>query len=180
MRWLPLIVLMVGCTDASLEREPEMPRMVVVPRSGTLGPVVLYPRHRILSGMPTVQVVAVADAGPILVELVRGTGRRRIWRTRQRVLPWPAGWLPLTVGEEGQVSVTSCGRADVARFVRAPRLPVDLRWRSARWGARWLLENGLPMEALRLMAADPGQGPPLRTEAMIRAGFPPSGQWLHP
>jgi len=182
MRWWTLILLLVGCRDGPVEvPEPGMPRMVVgVPRAGALGPVVLYPRHRILSGMPTVLVAAVADAGPIDIELVRGSGRRRRWRTRQRVLPWPAGWMPLTIGEEGRVSVTSCGRTDVALWVRAPRLPVDLRWRSARRGARWLLANGLPMEALRLIATDPGQGAELRTEALIRSGFPVSGQWLHP
>lgn len=187
MAWRVWMVVLVcgGCgADVDAEVAPAMPRMrtAVVP-AGSVGPVVLFPRHRVLSGMPTIQVAVVADPGSVEVELVVGQGpsrRRRLWRTRRRVIPWPQGWGALEVGERGLIRVTSCGRTDVAPFERAPRLPVDLRWRSARSGARWLLSNGLPMEALRLIATDPTGAPHLRTEALIRAGFPVAGQWLVP
>lgn len=149
-----------------------------LPRAGPPGPVVLYPRHRILSGVPPVMVLVVADSGKVAITLETDAGRSRTWSTRERVLPWPAGWRALAVGERGKVSVRSCGRVDHAAFVRAPPLPVDLRWRSALVGASWLLERGLPMEALRLLSTDPRGDKADRTQALSAAGVPVIGLWL--
>ena len=149
-----------------------------LPRAGSPGPVVLYPRHRILSGVPPVMVLVVADAGPVPVTLQTDSGRLRTWHSRERTHPWPAGWAPLAVGEGGRVIVRSCGRVDAADFERAAPLTPDPRWRSAVEGASWLLEEGLPMEALRLLAADPRGGAAEWTQALSLAGVPILGLWL--
>ena len=124
-------------------------------------------------------LLVIADSGSVDVSLVTSSGRARAWRTRGRMLTWPAGWGPLAVGERGTVTVRSCGRTDVARFERAPPLAPDLRWRSAELGAPWLLERGLPMEALLLLATDPRPAPLLRSRALLGAGTPVLGLWLH-
>ena len=171
--------MLVGCAPEPVAELPPVPtRMLPLPRAGTPGPVVLYPRHRVLSGVPPVMVLAVADTGPVVVTLETDSGRRRTWHSRARTLSWPAGWAPLSVGERGRVTVLSCGRADSAEFERAPPLRPDLRWRSAPQGASWLLQAGLPMEALRLLAADPRGSAAEWTQALSSAGVPTMGLWL--
>ena len=174
------MLVLVGCGQQEVSSPGVAPRSLLpVAACGAPGPVVLYPRHRILSGMPPIMLLVIAEAGPVEVTLTRSSGLSYSWRTRQRTLTWPPGWPALAVGESGTVTVTACGQRDLTWFRRAPPTAPDMRWRSGSQGARWLLEQGLPMEALLLISADPGAPSRVRSAALLEVGMPLLGQWLH-
>jgi hypothetical protein len=125
-------------------------------------------------------VAVLGNSGKVEVELETSGGRRRRWRTGERVLPWPEGWSPLGVGERGRVRVWSCGQRGEAWFVRAKPLAPTLFLREPAVGVPILLRVGLPMEAFRLGAKGGFGRETDRTQAMLRAEVPPFGQWRLP
>lgn len=180
MRFLTLVlsVCAVGCDSAV--RAPEPPpgaHRSVVGVSGLPAPTILYPRHRILSPTPPIVIALPVGVGGLEIEILTPRCRRRI-RSRDRVVPWPAEIPALRSGDAGWVRVTSALGPASSGFVRVRDPAYPARWLAGPGECvRGLSRGGLPMEALRLAAAECLPLDPGITGYGSRAGLPHWGAW---
>lgn len=165
-------VLALGCSEPQ-GASPDVSRRVITIRAhGAQAAIVLYPRHRIISPVPRIEIATPGETGPVEVTLETSSGRRRVWRTRSRRPDWPEGWTPLQVGESGTVTVRAGGRMARARFQKVAVPPVGL-WADASDPAGALLGLDLPIVALRMGLCRTAEQ---RDEAARRVGLE-QGRW---
>lgn len=168
---LALLVVSAGCGGSTGEL-PADDRPFPLSPAGASGPVVLSPRHRTPSAAPLLVLVTPGDPGPVEFEFrMAGRGVFRL-RTKDRTMPWPANWAMLEEGACGTIRARSAAGIAYSAFVRAP-------FDEPRSGprARSALARGLPVDALRRLAADPPPDPETGLEAGIRAGWPGLPRW---
>jgi hypothetical protein len=176
---LLILSLLAACSDPA----PPVPAAAAPPSlpiepSGFIAPVILYPRHRILSPAPPIVLAVPADASAVTLDLRTSRGLRRRIRTRKRILPWPEETHVLEDGETGTIQLSGASGTARAFFVRVRRgEPLTIPWGTAKARARELLGQGLPMEALRLLALSGEARGSLAREAALRADLPTFGFW---
>ncbi len=159
MRLLSLCLGMVlwslcgGCGRSPAEAST-LPRGWVPPGPPRLA--ILYPRHTIMDGAPSLMFVAPDDDGPFEIWIRVGEGQARHLRSRATSLAWPVELQPLGEGERVYWIVR--GASGVSRSAAEFR-----GWRVAKLG--WptptsLAEAGYPVEAWRLAArwCEPSDG----------------------